>query len=69
MVDGWPQAAGDNDLFNALLMPVVDRSVTESELLEEIIEQGMDLLEAQQDRVREENIYRRASRSALADES
>ena len=68
LADRWPRAAGDIDLFNTLLLPVVDRSVTDSELLEEIIEQGMDLLESQRERKREENIYRRAARSALAEE-
>ncbi|MDE2781132.1 MAG: hypothetical protein OXI91_15875 [Chloroflexota bacterium] len=67
LADRWPEAAADIDLFNNLLLPVVDRSVTESELLEEIIEQGMELLESQQERIREETIYRRAARSALAD--
>ena len=68
LADRWPHAGDATDLFNTLLLPVVDRSVTENELLEEIIEQGMELLEDRREREREASIHGRAVRRALADE-
>ncbi|MCY4367031.1 MAG: hypothetical protein OXE17_12535 [Chloroflexi bacterium] len=62
----WLEVAGDLDFFNTLLLPVVDRSVTEESLLEEILEQGMDLLESERQEFREEETYRRAASSHLS---
>ena len=63
----WSKVAGDLDFFNNLLLPVVDRSVTEENLLEEILDQGMDLLESERQKFREEDTYRRAASSLLSD--
>lgn len=66
--DCWSEAIGGDDFFNSLLLPVVDRSVTEESLLEEILEQGMNLLESERDRIRQLNTYRRAAHSPLPDD-
>ncbi|MDE2939585.1 MAG: hypothetical protein OXR67_11855 [Chloroflexota bacterium] len=44
-VGDWENLVISREFYNRLLEPVVDRSVTPSELLEEIVDQGLSLLE------------------------
>ncbi len=54
----WNGLVGSRDFYNRLLEPVVDRSVTPDDLLDEILDQGFSLLEVsrQQETLRDSNV-------------
>ena len=44
-VEHWENLVGTREFYNRILEPVVDRSVTPADLLDEIVDQGLSLLE------------------------
>ena len=44
-VEDWEKLVGSREFYNRILEPVVDRSVTPPDLLDEIVDQGLSLLE------------------------
>lgn len=60
--DSWTTLIGDEEFFNSVLEPVVNRSVLPDELLEEILDQGLSLLEATEEEVREGRLIARLGR-------
>jgi hypothetical protein len=45
-VDDWENLLASREFYNRILEPVVNRSITPADLLEEIVDQGLSLLEA-----------------------
>ena len=67
--DSWTELIGEDEFFSSLLEPVVNRSVMADELLEEILDQGLSLLEAAEEEVRKGRLIARIGKSINASTS
>ncbi len=64
--DSWTELIGKDEFFNSLLEPVVNRSVLADEPLEEILDQGLSLLEAAEEAGRKGRLIARIGNSINA---
>ena len=61
-VEDWEKLVGSREFYNRILEPVVDRSVTPPDLLDEIVDQGLSLLEDARQMEAEREVNERIAR-------
>ena len=61
-VANWKELVADEEFYNFLLEPVVNRNVFPAELLEDIVDEGLALLEAAEAAAREQRMRERVAR-------